>query len=213
MADLPFEVTPIIQRYLKDLGWWVDEYFAGEKNDDLYFVENYAGEESNTPRSEKNRKAFWAYFEKTKVVWLGAEVDAYQNGSKCQEIRILKAQPIKDLIGLIKNDKGKKARVHFDTTTKVLTFENKYIKFHKNSTKVKVFSVLFSRYQNQQGYLDGPALAELSSLIADRKLYSSVKEQLSQQITDINTKLKGMPIKVQRQNGAYELVDRKVKTL
>lgn len=205
-SGVPFEMTPVVQRYVEELMWLIDEYFAGE-NDNQYLVANYESDEVKTPRAERNRKAFWDYLVESGVVWCGAD-DIKTDNSKIehQAVRILKAEPIRQLSKTTKVKSANKNKVAFNPLTKVLSFGEMRHKFQEGN-KRKVFEILFDRYVRDEGPLEGERLAIQAKMINDRNEFFEVQGKLNQLVNDINVILKkGFPMFIERGNGNYEMV-------
>ena len=64
-TELPFEITPMIKRYLEDIVYLHDEWLQGSI---FYLIEPRSGSEVMTLKQRKNAISFWDYLEKNRVV-------------------------------------------------------------------------------------------------------------------------------------------------
>ena len=221
-AELPFEIDPIIQRYLEELIDAIREHFLGDGNDDPCYIQKYEWNERETPRAEKNRKAFFGYLEKIGGIWWGSDNETFNDQEPGHiQVRILKSAPILNLLKITETKADKKPaknkKLSFSRETNTLSYGvEAYHNFHdkedKESDVFKLFKVLWNRYEDGEGSLGGIALAIQADVIQDRDKYKATGEKKLNQTTDSLNRVfakKKIPMRVNRGKGNFELISRK----
>ena len=112
MEQLPFEITPQVQRYLEDILFLDKEYlfdkkYTGDAGRELFcLVKKEYPEELSTPKQRYNRHNFWMYLVKQNIVrcfFLGESLVENIKLSPLREKRLKDGKNIE--IAISKNDK------------------------------------------------------------------------------------------------------------
>jgi hypothetical protein len=215
-AELPFEVTPIIKRYLEELVYYIQEYFAGE-NDDPQFITKYDLFEDKTPRAEKNRKVFWDYLVEIGAVWVGSDsIRLDDSETESIEVRILKAEPIRALFKLSeKTESTKKVGGKIEWNALTFTLTNKTtgaIYTPRKGPKREVFTALWneriSKKESKKGIPLGiDVLARRAEVVEEIGVVKSVNARVVQLVKDVGTSLKdnGFSIVIKRLENKFQM--------
>ncbi len=134
--NLPFEITSQIRRYLKELVYFNNEFYAQEQGE-FFPIETFADGEQPTYKSEECSLFFWKYLEENKAIEMRLSKEAktifYEDlnfgimGPAVHNVKILDIKPIKELLSAASDDKRDTklnfGKVEFDNSKAVVLID------------------------------------------------------------------------------------------
>jgi len=163
---LSFEITPQIQRYLREILSFNDEFFADDTKE-IYTLQTYINGEKPSYRSESNNDKFWGYLKKSKIIEMigkpNVELIKYKNQNidllipSLYSFCILDIKPIKELLKKVDFEQAKEKQgqskgkdIQFIELPEGTKWQDITIRFIDNNDNVEISTKKITRMASYQ---------------------------------------------------------------